>query len=301
MSLQSFIDKYNGKKVEHHSFSSNSKYQCVDLANQWIVEGLGLPAIIGTNAQDFPKKAEPHFEYIKNKLDIFPEPGDLVIFKSPDGVGHISIYVKYIHQNLFTSFDQNYPTGAPCKLVNHNYKNVLGWMRPKGESMPSDGNIEISKETFEQLVTKADKYDKFERAGYNSVEKMLNKFDELKNECKAANESRKQAEEAAEISRRELRDFVAVLADDQHLKTRQDKAEIIAVASRYGVLMGNFEDLSIRYQNEKELWGSSKAELESEIARLKAMLDYEEVLTNASLEEIIRALIKKLQNILRTK
>lgn len=168
-------------------------------------------------------------------------------------------------------------------------------------SMPDDGNIEISKKTFEELVTKSDRYDKFVRAGYDSAEKMLNKFDELKNEAKTANDGRKQAEEAAEISRKELRDFIATLADDQHLKTRQDKAEIISVASRYGVLMGNYEDISIKYQNDKELWGKTKAELESEIARLRAMLDYEDVLSNATLEELIRAMIKKLTTILRSK
>jgi hypothetical protein len=143
MNLDQFITKYSGKYVEFHSYSNNSLWQCVDICNQWLVEGLKLSAIIGTNAMDFPKKASNELSYIKNTIEAFPEPGDLVIFSSSDGVGHISIFVKSIHQNLFTSFDQNYPTGSPCKLVNHSYKNVLGWLRPKGESMPDDGTQDM--------------------------------------------------------------------------------------------------------------------------------------------------------------
>lgn len=136
MTLEQFIEKYTGKKVEYHSYSSNSLFQCADLANQYIVEVLGLPAIIGTNAQDFPKKAGNKYDYIINTPTGQPSPGDIMIFKSADGVGHISVHVKNISLSLFTSFDQNYPTGSPCKLVNHNYTNVLGWLRKKGESQP---------------------------------------------------------------------------------------------------------------------------------------------------------------------
>lgn len=173
----------------------------------------------------------------------------------------------------------------------------------QGESMPDClvPNTPEWQKKYMELVEKSSKYDSFVKAGYENAEKMLNKFEELRNEAKAANDARKQAEEAAEISRKELKDFIATLADDQHLKTRQDKAEIVSVASRYGVLMGNYEDISIKYQNDKDLWGKTKAELESEIARLKAMLDYEDVLSNATLEELIRALVKKLTTILRFK
>ncbi len=129
MTLQDFIKKYNGKFVEYHSFSSGAKNQCVDLANQYIVECLGLPAIIGTNAQDFPTKRGNNFEWIVNTPDGLPKAGDLMIFKSADKVGHISIFVEG-NLSLFRSFDQNYPTGSPCKIVQHNYRNVLGWLRP---------------------------------------------------------------------------------------------------------------------------------------------------------------------------
>ena len=134
MTLNTFITKYNGQKVEYHSYSSGALYQCVDLANQYITEVLGLPAIIGTNAQDFPTKRGQNYDWILNTPTGVPSPGDLMIFKSPDNVGHISIFVEG-DANSFKSFDQNYPTGSPSKIVTHNYKNVIGWMHPRKETM----------------------------------------------------------------------------------------------------------------------------------------------------------------------
>jgi len=129
MTLDTFITKYNGKKVEYHSYSSGALYQCTDLANQYIVEVLNLTPIIGTNAQDFPTKRGNEFNWIINTPDALPTKGALMIFKSTDGVGHISIFVEG-NLNLFRSFDQNYPTGSPCKIVQHNYRNVFGWLTP---------------------------------------------------------------------------------------------------------------------------------------------------------------------------
>lgn len=157
MTLQEFIDKYNGKFVEYHSYGTGAKNQCVDLANQYITEVLKLPAIIGTNAQDFPNKINSNdYEYIKNTPTGVPNAGDLVIFKSSDNVGHISIFVEG-NANLFTSFDQNYPTGSPCKLVSHNYRNVLGWLHPKKE--PMSDTMQIDKKTFEKLVRNSSQWD----------------------------------------------------------------------------------------------------------------------------------------------
>ena len=94
MTLENFINKYDGKFVEYHSFSANAKNQCVDLANQYIVEVLGLPAIIGTNAQQFPDKGGDSYTYILNTPTGVPQKGDLMIWSSADNVGHIGIFVS---------------------------------------------------------------------------------------------------------------------------------------------------------------------------------------------------------------
>lgn len=164
MTLNDFIKKYDGKKVEFHSFSSGALYQCVDSANTYIVEVLGLPAIIGTNAQDFPTKAGSDYEYIKNTPTGVPQAGDLMIWKSADKVGHIGIFIEG-NANTFASFDQNYPTGTPSHKQSHNYTNVLGWLRAKKAPM-TDNSMTIDKDTFANLVTKATKLDELEKNGY---------------------------------------------------------------------------------------------------------------------------------------
>jgi len=176
MTLNTFISTYNGKKVEYHSYNPNALYQCTDLANQYITEVLGLPAIIGTNAQDFPTKRGQNYDWILNTPTGVPSPGDLMIFKSPDGVGHISIFVEG-DANSFKSFDQNYPTGSPSKIVTHNYKNVIGWMHPRKESMPE--TIQVEKAVFENLVTKATKYDEIVKTGYVTKADHDKRVDEL--------------------------------------------------------------------------------------------------------------------------
>jgi hypothetical protein len=39
----------------------------------------------------------------------------------------------FIHGDAigFTSFDQNWPTVSKCAVTEHDYVNVIGWLRPK--------------------------------------------------------------------------------------------------------------------------------------------------------------------------
>jgi uncharacterized coiled-coil protein SlyX len=39
--------------------------------------------------------------------------------------------------NKFIGLDQNWPVGAPVSQINHNYNNVIGWIRKKGSDMPA--------------------------------------------------------------------------------------------------------------------------------------------------------------------
>ena len=162
MTLDDFIKKYQGKFVEYHSYNANALYQCADLANQYITEVLGFPAIIGTNAQDFPSKRGNNFDWIVNTPEGLPEKGDLIIFKSSDGIGHISIFIDG-NLSLFRSFDQNYPTGSPCQIVQHNYRNVLGWLRPrkatmatmyKGLDLTNQDSMKVAVDIWDEAIIK---------------------------------------------------------------------------------------------------------------------------------------------------
>jgi len=129
-----FLDKWNGKPCEMGG-SSNAKNQCVDLANAWIAE-YGEPIVLWTNAQDFPKKISPNFKWIANTPTGAPQQGDIIVWKSPDGFGHIGI-CSSATSSKFVSFDQNWPVGSVCKLVNHTYTGtytVIGWLRGKVKS-----------------------------------------------------------------------------------------------------------------------------------------------------------------------
>jgi len=149
MILDDFIKKWNGKQCEVAG-SANAKNQCVDLANAYIRDVLGLPIIEWTDAKDFPTKAGDKYNYIKNTPLGVPKRGDIIVWGSGagGGYGHIAIYLDG-GVNTFTSFDQNWSVKEFCKIENHRYNNVIGWLRPKGESM------EITPEERDRLINRA--------------------------------------------------------------------------------------------------------------------------------------------------
>jgi len=145
MTFQEFLEKYNGKYVE--IAGSTAKFQCVDLANAYIREVLGLPIIEWTNAKDFPSKAGEEYDYILNTPLGVPKEGDLVVWGGK--YGHIAIFIEG-NVNSFRSFDQNYPTGSPCHVQGHYYNNVLGWLHPR--SLPTDDTCQQQLEQCRKQV-----------------------------------------------------------------------------------------------------------------------------------------------------
>jgi hypothetical protein len=137
-----FKAKYTGKLVDANgNVPGQGAYgQCVDITNLYIKEVLGLPIVLGTNAVDFPKKClSPNYEYILNTPTAVPIQGDIMIYKSPDGIGHIDIFDNG-NTSKFVAFSQNWPLKSVCKLVNHTYTgtySVVGWLR-KNSSIIDD-------------------------------------------------------------------------------------------------------------------------------------------------------------------
>lgn len=134
ITVDEFVKKWTGKPCEMGG-SANAMNQCVDLANAYIAECLGLPIILWTNAQDFPSKAGDKYEYIENTPTGVPNKGDIIIWKSKDNVGHIAIFLDGT-ASKFNSFDQNWPTGSTCHIQSHTYTttygtDVIGWLRAK--------------------------------------------------------------------------------------------------------------------------------------------------------------------------
>jgi hypothetical protein len=119
MTLQEYINYANGKQIEAGG-SANAKFQCVDLANDYMEKVLGLPKILWTDAKDFIKKGVASGNYDRVTT---PEPGDIAVWQWAP-YGHIAIYIgngKYL--------TQNYPTAL---------KTVIASL-PKGEYMRKKG------------------------------------------------------------------------------------------------------------------------------------------------------------------
>ena len=117
MTRQEYFEALNGQYIEMAGTSARN--QCVDNANFYIRYILRLPIIEYTNARDFPSKAGDKYDYILNTLTNIPQEGDLIIWGG-NIYGHIAVFIEG-NANRFTSFDENYPTGSPCHVQEHNY------------------------------------------------------------------------------------------------------------------------------------------------------------------------------------
>lgn len=171
MSLQEFIEKYNGEYLE--VAGSSAQNQCVDLANAYLRDVLNHPIVEWTNATDFPSKLTD-FEWIQNTPDGVPQEGDIIVWQNST-YGHIAIFVEG-NTTSFRSFDQNFPTGSPCHIQNHTYITAMCWGRPK------EPTVEVASSKFQELVHKSTLYDSFFAAGYASVEDILKEKEVLNNE-----------------------------------------------------------------------------------------------------------------------
>lgn len=146
LSFDEFINKWTGRGIDFDGYYGD---QCMDLMHQYHVEVLGI-----TDGRTLAKPTAKEvftqfdsvfnnalFERIVNTPDNVPQKGDIVIWGEPYGIyvkdgqpayaGHIAIFLDG-DVNQFRSFDQNWPTGAKCGLVQHNYSGVLGWLRFRG-------------------------------------------------------------------------------------------------------------------------------------------------------------------------
>ena len=129
MTLQQFIDKYNGKKIDYDGFYGA---QCMDLYRQYVKEVLEFPQSPGVEgAKDvWDTYLKDKYTRVSNTPDGVPEAGDIVIWGIGAGTyGHIAIFIEGT-TGSFKSFDQNWPVGSSCHIQGHYYSNVLGWLKP---------------------------------------------------------------------------------------------------------------------------------------------------------------------------
>jgi hypothetical protein len=139
MRFREFIKSNIGKCLDYDKAYAG---QCVDLFRFYCKDVLGLAQqprpVDGAAAfyENYERDAalRDNFTLIKNILTALPRYGDVVIWdrKRGKGYGHISVFI-HGDINGFTSFDQNWPTLSKCTETEHDYVNVIGWLRPKNQ------------------------------------------------------------------------------------------------------------------------------------------------------------------------
>ncbi len=147
LNLKEFFNSLNGKFIDvDGAGSKTNKNQCVDVVKSYCNKVFGVPLSSMQGYGDaweyydnFSKKSAitPYFTKIAYSKGMAIKAGDIVVWKASlnsIGAGHIGIASGEYSSSSFVSFDQNFPSGSPCKFVTHSYNKVNGVLRPKDQS-----------------------------------------------------------------------------------------------------------------------------------------------------------------------
>lgn len=164
MKFEKWAASVLGKGID---FDKAFGVQCVDLVKHYIKNVLEVtPQSIGNAIEYYNKRntlsyLATNFTWHNNTPKFIPKKGDICVFKTKSGIGHVSIATGEGDTSIFYSYDQNYPKGQhePTAKIAHNYTNFLGVLRPKNQK-----NIKKSttkKTTYKTEVGKKYKLKKF--------------------------------------------------------------------------------------------------------------------------------------------
>ena len=137
MTLDEFVKRYNGKKVD---FDGRYGCQCVDLFRQYCEDVLKIPhtgGVIGASELYTKYEAMPleikYFEKIEFK-GTPPIAGDVVIFKptKKNGFGHVAIVLAADNLSM-TVFEQDGYAQTGAYIIDRKYYNTLGFLRKREE------------------------------------------------------------------------------------------------------------------------------------------------------------------------
>lgn len=138
ISMDKWVKANLGKGIDYDGAYG---VQCVDLAKHFIKNVLGVePQSIGNAIEYYNKRKSSkylttNFNWISNTPDFVPRKGDLCVFTSKSGHGHISVATGEGTTSYFYSYDQNYPSAKhePMTKIKHTYASFLGVLRPKNQ------------------------------------------------------------------------------------------------------------------------------------------------------------------------
>lgn len=135
MTLDEFVKKYNGKKVD---FDGRFGCQCVDLFRQYCKDVLNIPhtgGVVGASElytkYGVMEKEKKYFERIEFK-GLPPKSGDVAIFKptAKNGFGHVAIVLSADNLSM-TVFEQDGYAQTGAYITERKYYNALGFLRKR--------------------------------------------------------------------------------------------------------------------------------------------------------------------------
>lgn len=136
MTFDKWVNDNLGRGID---YDGTYGVQCVDLAKHYIRHVLGItPQSIGNAIEYYNKRRTSsyltkNFDWIDNTPSFIPKKGDLCVFTSKSGNGHISVATGEGTTSYFYSYDQNFPKAKhePMTKIKHTYNSFLGVLRPK--------------------------------------------------------------------------------------------------------------------------------------------------------------------------
>ncbi|WP_296968643.1 CHAP domain-containing protein [uncultured Eubacterium sp.] len=142
MTFNKWVKENLGKGID---YDGTYGVQCVDLAKHYIKNVLGVtPQSIGNAIEYYNKRKTSeyltkNFKWIDNTAEFIPKKGDLCVFTSKSGNGHISVATGEGTTSYFYSYDQNFPKSKhePMTKIKHSYTSFLGVLRPKKKKSTS--------------------------------------------------------------------------------------------------------------------------------------------------------------------
>ena len=157
MTFDKWVKENLGKGID---YDGTYGVQCVDLAKHYIKNVLGVtPQSIGNAIEYYNKRKTSeyltkNFKWIDNTAEFIPKKGDLCVFTSKSGNGHISVATGEGTTSYFYSYDQNFPKAKhePMAKIKHSYTSFLGVLRPKKKKSTSLKYFKAYKGDSESIV-----------------------------------------------------------------------------------------------------------------------------------------------------
>ena len=139
MTFDNWVKAYLGKGINYDGVYG---VQCVDLIKHYVKNVLGVtPQSIGNAIEYYNKRNTSsyltnNFVWFSNTPSFIPQKGDICVFTSKSGHGHVSVATGEGTTRYFYSYDQNYPKSKhePMTKIKHTYGSFLGVLRPKNQS-----------------------------------------------------------------------------------------------------------------------------------------------------------------------